>query len=129
MVAARDGWPALAEVVSGLPDTATIYSLTLRLTPDDARRAAAEAWRLPEVAANTEALIARLVAAREAGPGATPSGAALRRYVELALPAYHFFVGIPQLPMSCCRATGPSLGWSGAGGRRERAWVPPPRRT
>ncbi len=99
MVAARDGWSALAGVVSELPEVATIYPLTLRLTPDDARRAAAEAWRLPGVAANTEALIARLVAAREAGSGATPSAAALRRYVELALPAYHFFVGIPQLPV------------------------------
>ena len=99
MVAARDGWSALAAVVSELPDVATIYPLTLRLTPEDARRAAAEAWRLPEVAANAEALIAGLVAAREAGSGAPPSAAALRRYVELALPAYHFFVGIPQLPV------------------------------
>ena len=99
MVSAQDGWSALAEVVSELPDVATIYPLTLRLSPADSRRAAAEAWRLPEVAANTEALIARLVAARAAGSGATSGAAALRRYVELALPAYHFFVGIPQLPV------------------------------
>ena len=99
MVAAWDGWPALADVVAGLPNTATIYPLTLRMTPDDARRAAAEAWRLPEVAANTETLIARLVAGREAGSGATPSAVSLQHYVELALPAYHFFVGIPQLPV------------------------------
>ncbi len=99
MVAAHDGWSAVADVVTELPDVATIYPLTLRLTPDDARRAAAEAWRLPEVAANTEKLIARLVAAREAGSGATASALALQRYVELALPAYHFFVGIPQLPI------------------------------
>ena len=97
MVAAWDGWPALAEVVSVLPETATIYPLTLRLTPDDARRAAAEAWRLPEVASNTEALIERLVDGAGAEPPAS-GPAALRRYVELALPAYHFFVGIPQLP-------------------------------
>jgi len=98
MVSAQDGWAALADVVSELPDVATIYPLTLRLSPADSRRAAAEAWRLPEVGANTEALIARLVAAGAAGSGATPGAAALRRYVELALPAYHFFVGIPQLP-------------------------------
>ena len=97
MVAAWDGWPALADVVSVLRETATIYPLTLRLTPDDARRAAAEAWRLPEVASNTEGLIERLVDWAGAEPPAS-GPAALRRYVELALPAYHFFVGIPQLP-------------------------------
>ena len=99
MVAAWDGWPALTDVVAGLPKTATIYPLTLRMTPDDARRAAAEAWRLPEVAANTEALITRLVAARETGSAPTPGAVVLQHYVELALPAYHFFVGIPQLPV------------------------------
>jgi hypothetical protein len=68
MVSAQDGWSALAEVVSELPDSATIYPLTLRLSAADSRRASAEAWRLPEVAANTEALIARLVAARVVRP-------------------------------------------------------------
>jgi phenylacetic acid degradation operon negative regulatory protein len=98
MLSAFDGWGALAEVVAALPGAVTLYPVTLRLTPDDARRAAGEAWRLPEVAAATEKLIDRLVA----GAGAAdvePGPAALQRYVELALPAYHFFVGIPQLPV------------------------------
>lgn len=98
MVAASDGWPALTDVVADLPDTATIYPLTLRMTPDDARHAAVEAWRLPEVATSTEALVERLMAGTVA-PSANPSAAALRHYVELALPAYHFFVGIPRLPV------------------------------
>lgn len=98
MVSAWDGWSALAEVVAELPDAVTLYPVTLRLTSDDARRAAAEAWRLPEVAAATEDLIARLVVGAETTP-ADVGAAALWRYVELALPAYHFFVGIPQLPV------------------------------
>ena len=96
MISAWDGWAMLTDVVATLPEVITLYPVTLRLTPDDARRAAGEAWRLPEVAASTEELVARMVVASDAVSAPGPD--ALRRYVELALPAYHFFVGIPQLP-------------------------------
>ncbi len=98
MVSAWDGWSALAPIVADLPEVVTLYPVTLRLTPDDARRAAAEAWRLPEVAAATDELVDRLVAGADTTP-ADVGPAALQRYVELALPAYLFFVGIPQLPV------------------------------
>jgi phenylacetic acid degradation operon negative regulatory protein len=98
MVAAWDGWPALAEVVAELPDRTSMYPVSLRMSPEDARRAAIEAWSLPAVATTTEALIARLLEATRSAADTAPGPDALRRYVWLALPAYHSFVGIPQLP-------------------------------
>ena len=97
MISPWDGWPALGDVVAALPGSATVYPLRLAFALPDARAAAAEAWQLPRVAANTEGLSERLAAALEDDP---PSAgpAVLSRYVELALPAYHFFVGIPRLP-------------------------------
>ncbi|GAA3630845.1 hypothetical protein [Microlunatus ginsengisoli] len=98
MIATADGWPALAEIVADTPDGATICPLVLRLAPADARTAALQAWNLARVAVNAEALIGRLHAAVDDDP-ASPSGPdALRRYTELAMPAYRFFIGIPQLP-------------------------------
>ena len=98
MIATADGWHALAELVSGLPTGATVYPLTLVLSPDDARAAAAEAWNLAEVAADTELLITRLAEAVDQDRVARPGPDALSQYLELALPAYSFFVGIPRLP-------------------------------
>lgn len=96
-IAIQDGWPSLATAVADLPPSVNVYPLTLRMAPDDARSAAAEAWELSAVARRTGALVGRLEAAADhPHRGSAPD--ALRRYVELALPAYRFFVGIPQLP-------------------------------
>jgi phenylacetic acid degradation operon negative regulatory protein len=124
MISPWDGWSALAGVVSRLPESATVYPLALRLTPADARAAAAEAWQLPTVAANTHALIDRLTAAlEEAPPESGP--AALARYVELALPAYRFFVGIPRLPDELLPADWPLAGLQQALGQvRDRIGLP-----
>ncbi len=98
MISPWDGWPALADAVARLPAGSTVYPLVLRLTADDARSAAAEAWGLARVAASTEALIVALARAVADDSGELRGPAALARYAELALPAYHFFIGVPTLP-------------------------------
>jgi len=46
MIAVEDQWGTLSEVVSEMPQTVDVSPLTLRMRPEDARRAAAEAWDL-----------------------------------------------------------------------------------
>jgi DNA-binding transcriptional regulator PaaX len=98
MISPWDGWPALADAVARLPAASTLYPLVLRLTAADARSAAAEAWGLARVAAGTEVLIDGIARAVAEDVGELRGPAALARYAELALPAYHFFIGVPALP-------------------------------
>lgn len=98
MISPWDGWPALAGAVARLPPGSTVYPLVLRLAADDARSAAAETWGLARVASGTQSLIVGLARAVADDAGALRGPRALARYAELALPAYHFFIGVPALP-------------------------------
>jgi phenylacetic acid degradation operon negative regulatory protein len=97
MIGVRNRWTALAEVVGDLPASASVSPVTLGLKTDDARRAAADAWRLDRASRRLHAQADRLEAAA-AAPGFGSGAAALSGYVVLVLPVYRLFVRVPPLP-------------------------------
>lgn len=99
LIGVADQWDQLEPVVSTLPAGVTVYPVTLRLRPADARSAAAEAWELAELNRHLGRQAARLRRAMSTPMKRPPSGsAALRRLVELTLAVYHSLVVVPPLP-------------------------------
>jgi phenylacetic acid degradation operon negative regulatory protein len=99
LIAVTDGWDTLAPTVASLPAAVTIYPVTLRMKPADAKSAAIEAWNLVRLARHLDDQAGRLKRALRAGPGVRPNGpAALRRLAQLTVPVYRSFIVVPPLP-------------------------------
>lgn len=99
LVSPYDRWDALADAVSKPPTGARVYPVQLRLTLDDARTVAAEAWNLDELArryrTRVTAMRRRLASGRADPP---PTARTLRTYTQLLRPAIHILLVDPGLP-------------------------------
>lgn len=97
MIGLTDQWSQLAPALAELPAGATVAPLTLRMRSEDARTAAAEAWRLDELDRHLRDLADLVRAALDQAPP-PDDRAAMQALAELTLPIYRALVIVPDLP-------------------------------
>lgn len=97
LISLRDRHADLAAVLEQAPDSARVYRATLAMDTGDAARAAAQAWRLPELAASYRHHRDAL-AAVAGEPVTATGGAALRRFNDLVNPVLVDLLPAPVLP-------------------------------
>ncbi len=97
MIGLSDQWSQLTPVVAELPADASVAPVALRMRPEDARTAAAQAWRLADLDRRLLALADRARTALDQPPP-PDDRAAMRALVDLTLPIYHALVTVPDLP-------------------------------
>lgn len=99
LIATADHTDALAATLARRPASAIVYHAQLRLTVDDARRVAAEAWALTDVERVLLGHCARLEAAIAAVPSRLePSAETLRRLAEIVNAPLVDTLLVPTLP-------------------------------
>lgn len=99
LIGVTDQWDVLESYAATLPAAITVYPVTLRLRPTEARSAAAEAWELVSLNRHLGRQVTRLRAALDRDRDRDLSGpAALRRLAALTLPVYRALVVVPPLP-------------------------------
>ncbi|MGC5617674.1 PaaX family transcriptional regulator C-terminal domain-containing protein [Georgenia sp. Z1491] len=99
LIGVDDRWETLEPFTATLPEAMTVYPVTLRLRPAEARAAAAEAWELASLDRHLGRQVTRLSNALARDRDGRPTGAAaMRRLAGLTLPVYRALVVVPPLP-------------------------------
>jgi DNA-binding transcriptional regulator PaaX len=122
LISPHDAWPVLSPQLGPVPAGARVAPLELRLAPEDARAAAAEAWDLPAAAEALRAQEKRLTGALRGAP--RPDGETLREYHELLRPAYRTLLWVPSLPTALLPAGWPRPDLERAIGETGRHYQP-----
>lgn len=125
LIAPSDRTEELGTTLARTPPAASVIAARLELSPEDARRVAAELWRLGELATRYRALATAARAASEEARGHRPIGAAaVRAFAAAALPIYEAIADDPGLPADLLPEAWPGPDLSAALGEALRVFGP-----